>query len=61
MQVAFSDRILMNKIDLVTKEELQTLKSTINSINSFAELIECERSRVDLNKIMNLSGECARI
>jgi len=55
-QVAFSDRILMNKIDLVTKEELQTLKSTINSINSFAELIECERSRVDLNKIMNLSA-----
>lgn len=53
-QVAFSDRILMNKIDLVTKEELTELKATINSINSFAELIETERSKVDLAKIMNL-------
>jgi len=55
-QVAFSDRILMNKIDLVSKEELAELKTTIHSINSFAELIETERSNVDLGKIMNLSA-----
>jgi len=55
-QVAFSDRILMNKIDLVTQAELAELKLTINSINSFAELIETERSKVDLEKIMNLSA-----
>lgn len=39
-QIAFADKILMNKIDLVSKEELVELKKTISSINSFAELIE---------------------
>jgi len=55
-QVAFADRILLNKIDLVTKAELTTLKTTINSINAFAEQYECERSKVPLDKIMNLSA-----
>jgi G3E family GTPase len=55
-QVAFSDRILLNKVDLVTKEELQELKEEIASINSFAELYETERSKVPLEKVMNLSS-----
>lgn len=55
-QVAFADRILLNKIDLVTKNELMELKETINSINSFAELYETERSKVSLDKVMNLSS-----
>uniref|UniRef100_A0A7S2CS79 CobW C-terminal domain-containing protein n=1 Tax=Haptolina brevifila TaxID=156173 RepID=A0A7S2CS79_9EUKA len=55
-QVAFSDRILLNKIDLVTKEELNDLKETIHSINSFAELYETERSKVPISKVMDLSS-----
>jgi len=55
-QVAFSDRILLNKVDLVTKQELRDLKETISSINSFAELYETERSKVSLDKVMNLSA-----
>jgi len=55
-QVAFADRILLNKTDLVTKDELQTVKETIRSINSFAELVETEHSRVPMDKIMNLSA-----
>lgn len=55
-QIAFSDRILLNKTDLVTKEELASLKETINSINSFAELIETQQSKINLDKIMNLSA-----
>ena len=49
-QIAFADRVLLNKVDLVTKEELKELKGTIASINSFAELYETERSRVPLEK-----------
>ena len=55
-QVAFADRILLNKTDLVTAKELATLKETISSINSFAELYETERSAVPLEKVMNLSA-----
>jgi len=55
-QVAFADRILLNKIDLVSKEELRELKETIHSINGFAELYETERSKVPIDKVMNLSS-----
>merc|ERR1719502_497850 len=54
-QVAFADRVLLNKVDLVTREELRALKEQISSINSYAELYETERSKVSLDKVMNLS------
>jgi len=55
-QVAFSDRILLNKTDLVTKAELKTVKETIFSINSFAETIESQQSRVPMDKLMGLNS-----
>lgn len=55
-QIAFSDRIILNKLDLVTKEELQDLKERISLMNSFAVLIETERSRAPLDKILGLNS-----
>lgn len=55
-QVAFADRILINKIDLVTKEELRALKEQISSINSYAEQYDTERSKVDIAKLLNISA-----
>lgn len=45
-QIAFADRVLLNKVDLVSKAELAELKETIYAINSFAEQVETERSKV---------------
>ena len=42
-QVAFSDKILLNKVDLVTPDELTAIRKDIRKINHFAEVIECER------------------
>ncbi|KAK3235221.1 hypothetical protein CYMTET_54548 [Cymbomonas tetramitiformis] len=55
-QVAFADRILLNKIDLVSPEELTNVKSTIASINGFAEVIECQQSKVPLAKILGVGS-----
>jgi len=55
-QVAFSDRILLNKTDLVTKAELKLVRETIFSINSFAETIESQQSRVPMDKLMGLNS-----
>lgn len=55
-QVAFADRIVLNKLDLVTNEELEELEERIRSINSFAKLLKCERSRVPLDQILNLNS-----
>ena len=45
-QIAFADRILLNKKDLVTASELKELQEEISSINSFAEQHVTERSKV---------------
>jgi G3E family GTPase len=55
-QVAFADKILLNKIDLVTPEEKQSLKERLAKINKFATLIETERSRAPLEKILGLNS-----
>lgn len=55
-QVAFADRVLINKIDLVSKEELTDVKKLIHSVNAFAELIDCQQSRVPLDKLMEMNA-----
>mmetsp|Transcript_23737 Transcript_23737/g.23949 ORF Transcript_23737/g.23949 Transcript_23737/m.23949 type:complete len:434 (+) Transcript_23737:80-1381(+) len=55
-QIAFADRILLNKCDLVDAEELEDVIERIRSINSFAEVIQTEKSRAPLDKITNLNS-----
>jgi G3E family GTPase/ankyrin repeat protein len=55
-QVAFADRILLNKIDLVTAAEKQTVIDELKSINSFARTIECQQSSVPLKDILGVSS-----
>jgi G3E family GTPase len=55
-QVAFADKILLNKIDLVTPQENATLKDRLAKINKFASVIETERSRAPLEKILGLNS-----
>ena len=57
-QIAFADRIILNKIDLVSKEELLDVEDRIRSINSFAVLIRTEKSRAPLDKVLGLN-RCA--
>jgi len=42
-QVAFADKILLNKVDLVTEEEKNALKERLAKINKFATVVETER------------------
>lgn len=55
-QIAFADRIVLNKLDLVSAEELEEVEERIRSINSFAKLVKTERSRVPLDQILNLNS-----
>jgi G3E family GTPase len=55
-QVAFADKILLNKIDLVTKEEKEALEARLAKINKFATVIETERSKAPLEKILGLNS-----
>jgi len=55
-QVAFADRIVLNKLDLVDANELAAVKEELRSINHTATLIETKRSVVDLKLILNQSA-----
>ena len=41
-QIAFADRIMLNKIDLVDEEQLQLVESRIKSINNFAPIFRTQ-------------------
>jgi G3E family GTPase len=47
---------LLNKVDLVTEEEKQALRQRLKTINQFATVIETERSRAPLDKILGLNS-----
>uniref|UniRef100_A0A7S3JV87 CobW C-terminal domain-containing protein n=1 Tax=Aureoumbra lagunensis TaxID=44058 RepID=A0A7S3JV87_9STRA len=53
-QVAFSDRIILNKTDLVSQEELDAIKAQVMTINHFAVILTSTRSRVDLDQIIGI-------
>jgi len=55
-QVAFSDKILLNKTDLVTQAEKEALIKRLKGINQFATVIETQRSRVPLDQILGLNS-----
>ena len=55
-QVAFADKILLNKVDLVSDEEKGKLQDRLKTINKFATIIETERSRAPLDKILGLNS-----
>lgn len=55
-QVAFADRILLNKVDLVSDQDKDALKKRLARINNSATVIETERSRVPLKNILGINS-----
>ncbi|MFL2951642.1 MAG: CobW family GTP-binding protein [Candidatus Thalassarchaeaceae archaeon] len=55
-QLAFADRIMLNKIDLVSEEELGEVETRIKSINRFAPMYHTENSIIDPNELINIGS-----
>lgn len=55
-QLAFADRIILNKIDLVTEEYLQEVESKIKSINGFAPIYHTQNSLIDPNNLIGIGS-----
>lgn len=61
-QIAFADRVLLNKIDLVTETEQRALVRRIKEINEPVVVIPCNYGRVDLGLILDVKGfDLARV
>ncbi|MBO4381007.1 MAG: GTP-binding protein [Clostridia bacterium] len=51
-QVEFCTKIVINKVDLVSREDLDEVKTVLKALQPDAEYIECEQGKVDLDKIL---------
>lgn len=52
-QIEFANVIVLNKADLVSKEELAVLQATIKKLNPSAKIIESSFSKVNPKEILN--------
>ena len=56
-QVAFADRLILNKIDLMPKEEdLKRVEDRLRSMNAFAPIIRTTQSSVSAENVLNLKA-----
>lgn len=51
-QIEFANVIILNKIDLVSKIELATVKAIIRSLNAKAKIIETTQAKIDVNEVI---------
>jgi G3E family GTPase len=51
-QIAFADVILLNKTDLVGKQDLEEVEARIRGINPYAKLHRTERASIPLNEVL---------
>ena len=52
-QIEFANVIILNKLDLISKQELETVKAIIRGLNAKAKIIETTMSDVDMNDVMD--------
>lgn len=55
-QVAYADRIILNKIDLVTESELEVLTKRIKHINGMAQIKRAKHGVVDMDFVLGVGG-----
>jgi G3E family GTPase len=55
-QIGFADVILLNKIDLVSASEVESLQDKLKKINAFARIYPVQNAQIDLQKILGVGA-----
>ncbi|KPF73358.1 cobalamin biosynthesis protein CobW [Brevundimonas sp. AAP58] len=55
-QVAFADRIILNKTDLATSDELAEVERRLRGLNPLAPITRAERSNVPLDQVLDIGA-----
>ena len=55
-QIEFCNKIILNKVDDLSEEELNKVKAIIKKLQPKAEIIETNYGKVDVNKILNTNS-----
>ncbi|KAI9492918.1 CobW/HypB/UreG, nucleotide-binding domain-containing protein [Zychaea mexicana] len=55
-QIAIADRIVINKKDLLSETELEKLQEDIRDVNTLADILQTERSRIPLDFVLDIQA-----
>ena len=55
-QIVCADRIVINKVDLVTPAEIGSLTQRIRGLNATADIVESSYARIDLDNILGVGA-----
>ena len=55
-QVGFADRLLLNKIDLVSTGDLDRIEGRLRELNPYAPIHRCAQSDVSVDNVLNIHG-----
>ena len=55
-QIAFADVLVLNKTDLVSTEELDTLEARLRDMNRMARVVRSEKAKLPVETVLNLSA-----
>jgi len=55
-QVGFADRIILNKIDLASEDELVAVEQRLRALNPLAPITRAERANVPIDQVLGLGG-----
>ena len=55
-QVAFADRILLNKTDLVEEAELPPIEARLKKLNPSAQIYRCQQSKVEPKELVGIGA-----
>ena len=55
-QVAFADRLLLNKCDLVNDADLARVEGRLKGINKISPILRCTKSEVSVDSVLNIKG-----
>jgi len=55
-QVAFADKVIINKTDLVNAKQLRGVKRRLRRVNKFAQLLQSQQSQVNIDEILGLGA-----
>lgn len=55
-QIAYADRILVNKVDMVTLEQVAAVEDLIRTVNSTAVITRTSHAKANVDDLLNINA-----
>ena len=55
-QVCFADRLLLNKVDLVSEADLERIEGRLREANKYAPVLRCQNAEVGMEHVLGIQA-----